>query len=87
MTGSTAAPVVAGVTLTPAIRAQLSPAAVAAGEQIIGEIVQAVAPEVGKAVWAWYEAKKASGIVGWMESHFLEPIFTTLFGANPTPAA
>lgn len=82
-----ASPVIAGVALSPEIKAQLSPAAAAVGEEVIGEIVQAALPEVGKAVWAWYESKKASGIVGWMESHFLEPIFTTLFGPNPTPAS
>ncbi len=87
MTETPGTPVVNSVVIAPSVKASLSPAAIAVGETVIGEITQAVLPEVGKAVWAWYDAKKASGIVGWMESHFLEPIFTTLFGPNPAPAA
>ncbi len=65
------------------VSASLSPAAVAVGEEIIQEIVNATLPHLATIVWHWYNTQSTSGFFGWAEHSLLGPIFTALFGANP----
>ena len=65
------------------IMPSLSPAALAVGEDIIQEIINAALPSLKAIAWAWFNQQHASGFFGWAEHSLLGPIFTALFGANP----
>lgn len=57
------------------------------GEAALDEVVKALLPEVSAVCWAWLDGRKDSGVFGYLESHFLEPIFAELFGPNPALVA
>lgn len=69
------------------VSASLSPAALAVGEQIIQEIIDATAPQLASVAWAWFNAQSSAGFFGWAEHSLLGPIFTALFGPNPEKSA
>jgi len=61
----------------------LSNEALAVGEKIIQEIIDAAMPTLSTLAWAWFNKQHNSGFFGWAEHSLLGPIFTAIFGANP----
>ena len=75
-------PVTPNVTAA-SISSSLSDEALAVGEKIIQEIINAAIPTLSVIAWAWFNKQHASGFFGWAEHSLLGPIFTALFGSNP----